>query len=204
MRLPILLLRAQLCQVNTGDLKRSFQRAAREVQAGRLVRAAAVLRALRELYPPDERFESAFALLRIAPSSRRKRLLRYLLGALEEQLGGGPVAADDPKVTIEHSLPELQAGAWEGATQAADWVNRLGNLTLLELQANRGLGGTPDWGRKQAAYEQSAYQLARQVVVSEGWGPDQIAARQRALAALAVQIWRLDLDEPRPRPAAAG
>lgn len=203
-RLPILLLRAQLCKTNTGDLKRSFQRAAREVHRGTHRRAMGVLRSLRDVYPTDERFESAFALLVIAPTSRRKRLLRYLLGALEERLGGGPVAADDPKVTIEHILPERQAGAWEGATQAADWVNRLGNLTLLELQANRGLGGTPDWGRKQAAYAQSAYQLARQVVVSEGWGPDQIAARQRELAALAVQIWRLDLDEPRPRPAAAG
>jgi hypothetical protein len=203
-RLPVLLLRAQLCKTNTGDLKRSFQRAAREVHRGAHRRAIGVLRSLRDVYPSDERFQADFALLAIAPSGRRKRLLRYLLGALEERLGGGPVAADDPKVTVEHILPERQAGAWEGTTQGADWVNRLGNLTLLELSLNRGLGGTPDWGRKQEVYAQSAYQMARQVVVSEGWGPDQIAVRQRELAALAVQIWRLDLDEPRPRPPAAG
>lgn len=197
-RLPVLLLRAQIARVNTGDLKRAFQRVARELHRGQHRRATQVLRALRDVYPSDEVFRSAMEQLAISPAGRRKRLLRHLLARLEADLGGRPVPEDDPEVTVEHILPERQPGAWEGVTRAEDWVNRLGNLTLLELSKNKQLRGSTDWATKQRVYASSTHAMARAVQLGERWTTEAIRLRQSALAERAVQLWRLELDDPAP------
>jgi hypothetical protein len=74
-------------------------------------------------------------------------------------------------------------------------VNRLGNLTLLELPLNRGLRGISDWATKAEAYARSALQMPRGVALAEGWSPDAIRHRQARLAELAVEIWRGERDE---------
>ena len=195
-KLPVLLLRAQLTRAASADLRRVFQRVAREVQQGRHARASAVLRSLRELYPPDEAFRAAMEQLAISASGRRKRLLRHILARIEAGLSGVPVREDDPELTIEHILPERQAGASEGAARAEEWVNRLGNLTLLELDKNKALRGVHDWERKQAAYRSSGLAMTRSLQIGERWSPDAIRHRQAALADRAVALWRLELDEP--------
>jgi hypothetical protein len=197
-RLPVLLLRAQIARVNTGDLKRAFQRVARELHNGQHKRATQVLRSLREVYPTDEAFRSAMEQLAIAPSSRRKRLLRHILARLEADLGGRPVPEEDPAVTVEHILPERQPGAWEGVKRAEEWVNRLGNLTLLELSKNKQLRGSTDWAEKQAVYADSAHAMARAVKLGERWTPEAIRLRQSELAERAVRLWHLELDDPPP------
>lgn len=193
-QLGVLLVRAQITRVNTGDTKRAFHDAAYRVTQERIKRPAKILRTLKEIYPSDEDFQDAFEKLSVDPQGRRKRLARYLLAELERKMGGvsGNIE-DDPQVTVEHILPVNPSGLWPefSAEQHRQDLSRLGNLTLLEYRLNKPLGSA-GFNKKVEVYKQSNFVMTRDID-GEGWSPEAIRARQRVMAEHAVQIWRLDL-----------
>lgn len=192
-QLSVLLLRAQIARVNTGETKRAFIEAANRITNEQLKRPAKILRALRGIYPSDDDFGAAFEKLSVDPQGRHKRLARYLLAALERKMGGAPVSEDDPQVTVEHILPVNPGGLWPdfSAEQHRQDLTRLGNLTLLEYRLNKQVGSA-GFTKKAEVYAQSHYVMTRNIE-GEGWSPEAIRARQKVMAEHAVQIWRLDL-----------
>ena len=192
-QLGVLLVRAQIARVNTGDTKRAFHDAAYRVTKEKLKRPAKIMRTLKDIYPSDDDFQAAFEKLSVDPQSRRKRLARYLLAAIEQQMSGVSVKDDDTKVTVEHILPVNPGGLWPdfSAEQHRQDLTRLGNLTLLEYRLNKQVGSA-GFAKKAEVYAQSGYAMTRNIE-GEGWSPEAIRARQKVMAEHAVQIWRLDL-----------
>lgn len=180
---------------NPNALELVYHEAAKTILDGNATRPRAVFMRLRPVYVDDRTFESNFAVYSINPRGRKK-LLKYILCRLEEDVGG---IARDPEAepaSIEHILPQNPAADWAEAFSALESeaaVDRIGNTTLHESAVNRNIGSAP-YSEKRPAYEQSTYALTRQVaeMAPEEWTFGFLERRQQYLAERATQVWRSD------------
>ncbi len=207
------------------DLERPLTRAAIELTRGATPNAVA--RTLREANS-DEKFVEDFAVA----MPRRASVQFYALYEIERYrskhagLGLEPFP-HSPKQNIEHILPRNlskqaeRTGEWPGwrsksdKTQKSerhrDYVNRLGNLLILEGEINRDVsnfdlrakqtGNYPGrWatqgGGQRKCYADSTLKLAKDLCSPtkySRWGAKTIEDRQAALALEAVNVWTLRL-----------
>lgn len=182
--------------LNPNELEKLYNQAAVDVTSGAVRTPRQVFESLKEVYVPDEKFKAAFAYKSIN-TTRRKRLVRYILYAFENELRGDrPLDFDDDGGTIEHVLPENAGAEWVDAFPVEvqeSYIHRLGNYVLLESNRNQALGNST-YAEKKPAYAASDYRLARGLT-NERWGPDELNRRQEALAERAAHLWRADFDE---------
>jgi hypothetical protein len=182
--------------LNTNALEPAYHAAAKAVldEIDRTPRA--VFERLDSIYVDDGKFRQDFSLLVVDTGGQRRKLAKYILARLEQDVAERPCDPDTDPGTIEHILPENPAEAWVEDFPSESWeayIYRLGNLTLLEAKANRELGPAV-YEEKRIAYEQSLYALTRQIpqLAPERWTPELLEARQFALAQRAVHLWRAD------------
>lgn len=182
--------------LNTNALEPAYHEAAKAVLDGIAVMPGQVFERLRNIYVDDNKFEQDFALLTLETSGQRKKLAKYILARLEQDLASRACDPDTDPATIEHILPENPLDDWSDQFPREYWdtaVYRLGNLTLLEPALNRQAGNL-SYGLKVTGYAKSAYTLSRRVseMAPEQWTLDLLNERQRRLASRAVQLWRSD------------
>ncbi|MFN0105414.1 MAG: DUF262 domain-containing protein [Bryobacteraceae bacterium] len=154
---------------------------------------AGLAAALATIYVPDRQFLHDLEGLSFQTQGRDKRLARYVLFELEQDLGHATRDMDADPASIEHVLPENPGEEWNDAFPAVhigNYIYRLGNLTLLEPNLNRQAATSP-FPTKLLLYARSAYALT-QTIQQQEWTPDTLTARQHQLAARAVHIWRSD------------
>jgi Protein of unknown function DUF262/Protein of unknown function (DUF1524) len=177
--------------LNPSELERVYNEVAVNIERGTLRTTGQIREALREVAVSDEDFRDAFSRRTIAASGRSKKVVRYILCALERQLGHPDVKDETCAATIEHILPENLGNSWEAIyshDQHERFVNRLGNYTLLDPSRNRDLGNLP-FPDKMAGYQQSGYKMTSRISATE-WTPDLIEARQREMAGWAATVWK--------------
>jgi hypothetical protein len=179
--------------LGTGNIERAYSEAAMRVRDQTADTAAKVFGLLRGIYPDDERFKTDFGNAEI----RRRRLARHILAAVanveqpEKEL---EVVEDERRVTLEHIMPTTRSGGWQDA--AADeaeyrrYVYRLGNLTLIEREANKEAGNAP-FAQKKDAFSNSDITITQNLSDYGEWGVKEIAERQQELASAAVKAWSL-------------
>lgn len=182
--------------LNTNALEPAYHEAAKAVLDGIAVNPGQVFERLRDIYVDDNKFEQDFALLTLETSGQRKKLAKYILARLEQDLTSRACDPDTDPATIEHILPENPLDDWSDQFPREYWdtaVYRLGNLTLLEPALNR-QAGNQSYSLKVSGYAKSAYTLSRRVseMAPEQWTLDLLNERQRRLASRAVQLWRSD------------
>lgn len=182
--------------LNPNDLEPAYHYAAKAVLDGSAAGPAGVFEKLRPIYVDDEKFKQDFAMLEVSTSGQRKQLAKYVLCRLEEDAGNHPCDHETDPATIEHILPENPTEPWEQAFPCERWdayINRLGNLTLLESNRNREVGNQT-YREKLCAYADSAYALASRLPeeAPEQWTPELLEARQRRMAERAAHLWRSD------------
>ena len=183
-------------RLNPNDLESAYHRASRAVTEGGVAGPGELFDVLKPIYVPDEQTRTDFSFLSIPTRGPRKKLVKYILSRLEEDVSGKPCDADTDPGTIEHIMPENPGPEWEEAfapgTQDAT-VNRIGNLTLLEANLNREVGNG-DFSDKLQAYRQSRYALTGAIpeMAPEEWTLPILEERQRRLAIRAVHLWRSD------------
>lgn len=182
--------------LNTNALEPVYHQAAKAVTDGEALTPGVVFERLKRIYVDDEKMRQDFALLEIDTRGQRKKLAKYILARLEQYTSGRACDPDTDPGTIEHVLPENPAEIWNETYPSENWedgVYRLGNLTLLEASANRNVGNE-SYLNKLAAYDQSTYELTRQIsrMAPEQWTPDLVDNRQRQLAKSAAEVWRSD------------
>jgi hypothetical protein len=176
--------------LNPSELERVYNEVAVSIERGTLSTTGQIREALRQVAVSDEDFRDAFSRRTIAASGRSKKVVRYILCALERQLGHPDVKDETCAATIEHILPENLGNSWEAIyshDQHERFVNRLGNYTLLDPSRNRDLGNLP-FPDKLAGYQQSGYKMTTRISATE-WTPDLIEARQREMAGWAATVW---------------
>lgn len=149
---------------------------------------------IRNVYPPDDNFGTAFSNAEFKPSTRNTKLVRYILSELERAKHGQAPDRTSDVYSIEHVLPLAPTADWgfdDDATERC--AQRLGNLTLLETNANKDLGNST-YAEKRAAYERSSIGLTRALAEHYAeWTEETISKRQQQMAKLAKGIWKVDL-----------
>ena len=155
--------------------------------------AQGVFNDLRELYVSDADFRNDFSTLMLYSYGQSKKLARYILFELENNLmqGGDRDYELDP-ATIEHILPENAGANWDQDFQQiiqSSYIYRLGNYALLEDHLNRDCE-ILSFDQKKQFYLRSQYEMPRAINYNE-WNPSTLDARQNELARKATSIWRI-------------
>jgi hypothetical protein len=175
----------------SGSVEVPLATAAQEVFSG-VIKSTVELKAkLAEITPSDPEFKSQFETSRVSAS----RFSRYYLRSLEMSAKGERepwfIPTDDRSIiNLEHILPKKPLENWPQFTieEAAVWVNRLGNQALMRASDNSDLQ-SDGFYQKRKVYKDSPYVLTSQIAELGEWNAAAIAARQVALAALAVKTW---------------
>jgi hypothetical protein len=179
----------------TNEQERVYNAVAEKLSRKQLSDAGTVLAAMSTIYPGDDSFRAAFAEKSLRTTqSRNKRVVRYMLCALEKRLTGTALDLDSDSFNLEHVLPENPETGWEAFSDDEEeaLVYRLGNLTLLSKGANKDLGNAP-YVTKKPVYAASSFGVTRKIAEDNAdWTPERLAARQNWMANQATSIWRID------------
>jgi len=150
-----------------------------------------IARILKPLYPADNDFRNDFATKSIN-TKRGKKIVRYILFALENHLSQTDYDYEANPGTIEHILPENGNEHFLDEFPKAIYeslVYRLGNYTILEDNKNRACGTFP-FTDKKSIFASSQYELSKQIKANN-WTPGSMDIRQEQLAKHATAIWRI-------------
>jgi hypothetical protein len=185
--------------LNTNDLEPAYHHAAHALLARRITRPAEVFELLRDIYVPDEKFARDFEMKEIGSAGQRKKLAKYILCRLETDLPGVQHDYELDTGSIEHILPENPSSDWLpcfAEERQKDFIDRIGNLTLLEASLNRQIGNMP-LAEKLPFYAHSSYGQTRSIAASglQEWTPANLAERQMRMARRAIHVWRADFDQ---------
>lgn len=181
---------------NTNELEPAYHLAAKAVIDHEATTPRQVFDSLRSIYIPDQKFREDFTLLSKRTQGTSRKIVKYILCALESDLRNAPLDFETDPATIEHILPENPSVEWDAdftPDSLDSWVYRIGNLTLLEGNRNREVGNS-NYSNKLVAYADSHYTLTREIGehAPEEWTPAMLEARQSRLASRAVHLWRSD------------
>lgn len=157
-----------------------------------------LMQELREVAPSKQTFMEAFEDVSYKNSTEARRLVGYILAKYDSHFSTTKeYRIDFGSVNIEHLLPTKPDKSW-GLTQREirPYVNKLGNLTLLDLKVNSTVqNATID--KKLPDLKKSRLALVERLVAhfqqhGTTWGETQIRERHRELAELAYdKIWRI-------------
>jgi len=170
----------------------AFNRAARKIYKGTIANSAQIAQELQDIYPSDEDFANSFS-TKIFYTRRNKKLVRYILYALENQIAGTDRNFEDESGTIEHILPENPSEQWEqffAPEEQPNYIYRLGNYTLLESGKNSTECQNALYSEKLPIYKTSQYRMTNMIDYPE-WTPAQVKSRQLQLARYATAVWRI-------------
>jgi hypothetical protein len=132
-----------------------------------------------------------------------KRVARYTLASISNHLAGQSSAVgaeqianpDAKEVNLEHVFPESNPVSWRSAfstgVNPADYIYRIGNLTLLRAKVNRDAADKSFKEKKIVALDASQLKINDFFRGVSTWGDRQIEQRQDALAKTALEVWKL-------------
>jgi hypothetical protein len=183
-----------------GNLERESGKIAYDIRTGTYTLARHVADALRAINP-DSNFRSDFELA-ILPKSRAK-LARYILRKINDHMASRlgktgvelRVNPNAKKVNLEHVLPQHPTLNWistfSNRSEAEAHVYRIGNLTLLTKSVNKDSANKSFKDKQKIALKDSKLLINEYIKNATSWGADEIEKRQKDLAIVAVDVWRI-------------
>ena len=145
---------------------------------------------LRQYMLDDDDFARAFEIRSLNVQKTAKLILRLMESHLQRERAGGNVelvVGSNSLVDLEHIYPRKPEAEHEWP-EGQDWLNRVGNLTLLAAGLNREAQNGP-FEDKKAEYSQSQLFLTRELLDIDEWSPEKVVARQKRMAQLALKVW---------------
>lgn len=142
----------------------------------------------------DSEFEVAFEVATLTKPGHR----RHVLEAIEKHMRTvGEQDEVEPKkaseLHVEHIYPQTPT-LESKLDDHDDWVQRIGNLTLLSKRWNTKIKNGDFLTVKRPEISKSVIMLNDSVKTADTWGREEISARQKQLAKLAPAVWRLPPD----------
>jgi hypothetical protein len=147
------------------------------------------------LNPSFETFSESFEEVCYKNSEQSRQLVKYILSEINNLDEYGEYKIDFSNVNIEHVLPLNPHKDWGlSKKEIKEYVNKIGNLTLMHKKLNSSVGNRPIKDKIKALRE-SKIPITKKLVeklekLHYKWGEDQIAKRQKELADIAYyKVW---------------
>jgi len=104
---------------------------------------------------------------------------------------------NDREFTVEHILPRSEEHwyNWKGfkEQEPRDWINRIGNLTLLTKADNKpGRKFNDNFNKKKIVFKESSLSVTSRLAEFDDWTPENIQKRQEYMVNRAAEVWRFD------------
>jgi hypothetical protein len=151
--------------------------------------------------PSDKEFRNTFQEIRVGNVTTQLRQLLYRLyyeAGTRETRPEGPHQVHVDHILPQHPSPEaFRESSLTSKEEASALIGRIGNLTLLSGDMNRSASNN-SFLQKKPHYASSEFVLTRRLANYEKWGQDEIEARSKELADLAVRVY------PEPQDILAG
>ena len=126
-----------------------------------------------------------------------KKIRRFLFGVNYDFQPGSEMMSE-VRCTVEHILPKGQQH-WDGwqqfeGTNPKEWINRIGNLTLLSRQDNKpGTADNRNFTVKKHTFSRSILKISQEIAQCDVWSPREITLRQRRLVKRAAKkVWTFE------------
>lgn len=179
--------------LHSGRLEDAYNRAALKIATGEITTPQQVAEEVKDLHSNDTDFKNDFSTVSFN-TRRHKKLIRYILFELENQIAGNGSAYDfeENTATIEHILPENAKVEWEAffpKNVMENYVFRIGNYTLLEEGKNKGIGNAL-YSDKLPVFSTSSFAMTKDINFPE-WTANNLDKRQVNLAKIATAIWKI-------------
>lgn len=140
---------------------------------------------IRSFGPTEDEFMQSFRTVHLDSQKQARFLLREI-EYYKRKVGEIKVEAPD-RVHVEHIYPQTPLPG-NKLPDHDDWLNRLGNLTLLagrlNLQVRNG-----SFTDKKPHYDKSDLLITKELAGLPDWGIAAITQRQEGLAVIATKIW---------------
>ena len=164
----------------------SFSKIAKKISEGELRTKEDIQAVIR-----DDKVKELFPRWKGSNSSAGKFAVRYILRKIHSYLSQtSEVVRDYNKVHIEHIMPQ-NFSHWENVSEKEhkEYLWRLGNLALLDATLNKTAQNKP-FADKKVYFAQSQIKPNDEIAKHDDWGKNEIEARQKRLASLALKIWK--------------
>lgn len=178
-----------ICGKNPNEIEKAFNDMALTVTSAN----GPDFHILQRVYIQDMEFENAFASKSFPINSRNTKVIRYILGKIEQVVSGNQmIDIHDDFNSIEHIMPQNPGEEWNiDEFKAEQLENRLGNLCLLSRSDNREIGNLV-YTDKIDTYKKSTFATTRAIPDHYTvWDENSINSRQKQMARLAKGIWKL-------------
>ncbi len=153
-----------------------------------------IIDALRDVYPDDIQFSSAFATKQLkTTNSRNQKVVQYVLKRLSERTTMDSIDLTTNRYNIEHILPQKPSNGWDtfSDVEHSQYAYRLANMVILEKTLNKGIGNK-SYLEKKAVLERSNVGFTKALADKyDEWTPEAIDSRQLYLAKQAKSIWKI-------------
>lgn len=130
----------------------------------------------------DELFDAAFK--EYTPATNQ--VAKYILLKLDDYYSQHSSPLDWDKLTLEHILAEK--AEWDGKE---DFLERLGNMTLLTEILNKSVGKKDFKSKKEQYKSEKRVLLTQKLLEYDDFTKETIVERQEFLAELASKVWKV-------------
>lgn len=184
-----------ICGFNPNKLESAYSKTAKYIREQKPKSIKVIFEQLKDFYPNDADFAKYFADKTITVSNTK--LARYILSEINSHYMGNKELVANPNgldLNLEHILPQKPSESWLVEFSKVDYsqyIDRLGNMTLLDSTVNRKVGNTSFTEKCTAAFANSSLEITKEILNVSVWGSKQIEERQKKMAKAACQIWRL-------------
>jgi uncharacterized protein with ParB-like and HNH nuclease domain len=154
-----------ICKKNPNDLEIVYNNISQKIYNKEISNRKQILKELAKIYIEDADFKTNFSNLEIKSGGKNKKLIKYILTKIENQINNCDYDWNDGNSTIEHILPEKYDIEWNKIFEnnAQKFIFRLGNYTLLENELNQECSNKNNDFKKNI-YKKSKYKLANTIL----------------------------------------
>ncbi|MDJ0511088.1 MAG: DUF262 domain-containing HNH endonuclease family protein [Crocosphaera sp.] len=139
-------------------------------------------------------------------NKRKARLARYILREINNYYIDNRelvTNANEAQINLEHILPQKPRDEWKKAflqnfsnpenIEIETYIDRLGNMTLLDIATNDDHSQELFKEKCTKCFETSQLEINKRILEYSDWNPENIAQRQTEMANIACKVWRIDI-----------
>ena len=179
-------------KLNPNEMERVYNNVARKIYNGEINSIKSIYKSISLIYVNDEDFGNIFSTKTISTNGKNRKLVKYILTKIENQMSGKTHTFNDAAFTIEHILPENFNEHWNANfdNEAENFIYRLGNYTFLEDKKNKKCADK-NFESKKSIYKTSQFKLSKECLLFDDWNISTLNKYQKKLAKIAKTVWKI-------------